>query len=176
MPLGLACKFTTDGGRNHFFAAKPPEDVWSLDPQLLGRGLGQMRAVTAVTLLGIGLSTAQAAEPDTLTLACEGTATSTHKPGEPRPVSMGIIVNFTRRTIQGLGLWRAGEDDVKITTTNDVVVEFRGSKPRHGYELDWTIIGRIDRVTGDVSALMVTEMPYELTDYALKCRPAQRLF
>ena len=135
-----------------------------------------MRAVTAVTLLAVGLSTAQAAEPETLTLACEGTATSIHKPGFHEPVSMGIIVNFTRRTIQGLGLFRVGEDDIKVTTMNDVAVEFRGSKPKRGYELDWTIMGRIDRVTGDVSALKKTDMPYDLTEYVLKCRPAQRLF
>ena len=69
----------------------------------------------AVALLLVGLSTAAAAEPETLTLACTGTATSVPMmPGEPRPLSMGIIVNFTRRATQGLGLWGAGVDDVKM--------------------------------------------------------------
>jgi hypothetical protein len=171
-PARTATPWAEDGdAMGHFFAAKPPDDVWSLDPQLLGRGLGPMRAVAAVTLLGIGLSTAQAAEPETLTLACTGTETAR----QPRPVSTGIIVNFTRRTIQGLGLWGAGVDDVKITAMNDVTVEFLGSKPMRGNELDWTIRGRIDRVTGDVLALKIRQ-PNDLTTYELKCRPAQRLF
>jgi len=54
--------------------------------------------------LGVISAVAQAAEPTgTLTLACEGTArdaTSAVKP--PQPISMGIIVNFTARTVNGL--------------------------------------------------------------------------
>jgi hypothetical protein len=43
---------------------------------------------------------AQAAEPATLTLACAGTATTGN--AKPEPISMGIIVNFTAGTVQGL--------------------------------------------------------------------------
>jgi hypothetical protein len=53
--------------------------------------------------------TAQAAEPETLTLACQGTRIITTK---PEPISMGIIVNFTKNTVQGFG--SPGLMDVKI--------------------------------------------------------------
>jgi hypothetical protein len=45
--------------------------------------------------------TAQAAD-ETLTLACQGTATDITLPvdGKPEPVSMGIIINFTARTVR----------------------------------------------------------------------------
>ena len=61
-----------------------------------------VRALVLVTLAIVaGLSmTAQAAEPATLTLACAGTATTGN--AKPEPISMGIIVNFTAGTVQGL--------------------------------------------------------------------------
>ncbi len=46
--------------------------------------------------------TAQAADT-TLTLACQGTVISDLENAKPEPVSMGIIVNFTNRTVQGFG-------------------------------------------------------------------------
>ena len=55
----------------------------------------------ALTAMVAGLSmTAQAAEPATMTLACKGTVTDLRTPNaKPEPLSMGIIVNFTARTI-----------------------------------------------------------------------------
>jgi hypothetical protein len=50
----------------------------------------------------VGLSAAHAADT-TLTLACQGTVTiKTFSPTEyePDPVSMGLIVNFTNRTVK----------------------------------------------------------------------------
>jgi len=79
----------------------------------------------------VALSTAQAAEPQTLTLACQGTTTSGLEDAKPEPVSMGIIVNFTNRTVQGfdqVGLFGELIDyPVKITAWNDVTVVFKGS-------------------------------------------------
>jgi hypothetical protein len=49
------------------------------------------------------LSTAQAAEPEKLTLACQGTTSNTTGDPNPRATSMGIIVNFTDRAVQGFG-------------------------------------------------------------------------
>jgi hypothetical protein len=47
------------------------------------------------------VSTALAADT-TLTLACKGTTTDTAKEdSKPEPFSMGIIVNFTTRTVTG---------------------------------------------------------------------------
>jgi hypothetical protein len=47
--------------------------------------------------------TAQAAD-DTLTLACQGTATDITQPvdGKPEPISMGIIVNLTKGIVAGI--------------------------------------------------------------------------
>jgi hypothetical protein len=115
--------------------------------------------------------TAQAAD-DTLTLACKGTVTEDAK---PEPISMGIIANFTNRTVQGF------EDldfPVKITGVNEVTVSFLGER------LDVTnerFEGSIDRVTGAVNAyytmmnLHTGGIVYSIR-YVLKCRPAQRMF
>ena len=50
----------------------------------------------------VGLPTAQAADT-TLTLACQGTTTSGLEVAKPEPISMGIIVNFTKKTVHGFG-------------------------------------------------------------------------
>src|SRR5262245_92625 len=64
--------------------------------------------VIALGAMVVALSTAQAAEPETLTLACEGTKTLTcgfNHPGcgreTTKPISIGIVVNFKTRTVQG---------------------------------------------------------------------------
>jgi hypothetical protein len=77
--------------------------------------------------LVVGLATAQAAEPTTLTLACQGTTTSmSHGTNSTQDlISMGIIANLTDRTIQGFGY--PGEFEViKIIGLNDVIVTFFG--------------------------------------------------
>jgi hypothetical protein len=57
----------------------------------------------AILIVLAGLAIAEAAQPTgTLTLACEGMVT--HQPeGKPEPISMGMIVNFAERTVQGFG-------------------------------------------------------------------------
>jgi hypothetical protein len=131
-----------------------------------------MRAAAAVTLVVIGLSTARAAEPGTLTLACTGTTTS---PDETLPISMGIIVNFTAQTVLGFDPPGSDAFPVKIDA-NDVTIFFSGKQL--GVGIDRYIMGRIDRVTGDVKAVSTMSFKHDkyATDYALKCRPAQRLF
>jgi hypothetical protein len=77
--------------------------------------------------------TAQAAD-ETLTLACQGTATvptiGMEHP-KPEPISMGVIVNFTNGTVQGFesipGFSRWFNFPVKITSMNEVAVRFHGS-------------------------------------------------
>jgi hypothetical protein len=120
---------------------------------------------------------AQAAET-TLTLACKGPATfTTVKDAKPEPVSMGVIVNFTARTVTGF----EGDYPVTITAFDDLHISFSGSRGNGDY---WTIEGSMDRVTGDVEA---SSTKWELTRdlkhkiawsqlLALKCRPAQRMF
>jgi len=131
-------------------------------------------------LLVIGLSTAAAAEPETLTLACQGTvANPTSSSDKPVPIEMGIIVNFATRTVQGFSIPGIADFPVKITAMNDVSITFFGSDPEPLPPIiKWTISGSIDRVTGDVGAVSTgsTEKIATSTTYELKCRPAQRMF
>jgi hypothetical protein len=133
-----------------------------------------------LVLAALWMSTAQAAEPTTgtLTLACEGTSTETSEPdSKPKPISMGIIVNFTDRTVKGFGMSNIG-DLVKVDSANETTIAFSGSSPRGG----WTIHGSIDRVTGALEAgsqLWDANTPSNViigTGYSLKCKPAQRMF
>jgi hypothetical protein len=127
----------------------------------------------------VGLPTAQAADT-TLTLACQGTIFGSEGFAKPEPISMGIIVNFTNRTVQGFGHPGFWDYPVKITAWNEVTVVFGGSTEFAGGS-SIGISGSIDRVTGDVAA---TELATSIktgkiiasTNYALKCRPAQRMF
>jgi hypothetical protein len=93
--------------------------------------------------------TAQAAEPATLTLACQGTVTvheyprtTTVEDAKPQPYNMGMTVNLTARTVQGFG----SEYPYKITDINAGTIIFRHSGEQTA------IVGQIDRVTGDLEA------------------------
>jgi hypothetical protein len=86
---------------------------------------------------------------------------------------MGIIINFTTRTVQGFGL--PGADYPVTITANDVTVTFSGQK-------EWdSMSGSIDRVTGDVVADFSSYYGRERKTllrkiYSLQCKPAQRMF
>jgi hypothetical protein len=126
----------------------------------------------------VGLSAAQAADT-TLTLACQGTTTAGYEDAKPEPTSMGIIVNFTKRTVQGFGHPGLIDYPVQITAWNDVTVAFRGSHAFANQQL--SITGSIDRVTGDVEATDLstdtkTHKTVSSLQYTLKCRPTQRMF
>ena len=96
-------------------------------------------------------------EPGTLSLACKGTVGSDKKRD---PVSMGIVFNFTTRTVQ-FGLYRYPEK-IKITGLDDARVAFGEEGEGSGF------IGTIDRVTGDTQAKAVGG-----DAYSLQCRPVQ---
>jgi hypothetical protein len=122
-----------------------------------------------------GLSTIAQAQPGTLTLACKGTARDTTIPDEkPEPITMGLIVNFATRTVQGFGSPGGLDHPVKITAVTDVTIAFEGSD-----EVGPTaagIMGSIDRVTGTVEAthtVQNTKTSKILTQlkYDLQCRP-----
>jgi len=69
---------------------------------------------------------------------------------------MGIILNFTERTVQGFGDPGLIDIPAKITAANDVTVAFAGSAhPQIPPDLEMTISGTLDRVTGDVYATMI---------------------
>jgi len=99
---------------------------------------------------------------------------------KPEPVSMGIIVDFTSRTVQGFGNPVWVDFPVKITGVNEVTISFRGSS-RVLEITDWSIDGAIDRVTSDVEATSIqtnvkTIKTMSSMRYVLKCRPTQRMF
>jgi hypothetical protein len=93
---------------------------------------------------------------------------------------MGIIVNFTKKTVHGFDNPGMTDFPVNITAVNEVSIAFGGSVSL-GSIIETNIMGSIDRVTGDVEATsrssntktgkLVTSM-----SYSLKCRPAQRMF
>ena len=94
--------------------------------------------------------TAQAADA-TLSLACKGTATIRAAPPleyKPHPISTGLLINFTSRTVRGTE--RQGpylfDDQLQITEWNEVTVIFRG----FSQFLRMNISGSMDRMTGDV--------------------------
>ena len=132
--------------------------------------------VIAVAAIVAGLPMlAQAAEPATLTLTCKGTATIRADyplQSKPQPLSMGLIVNFTTRTIDGTGRQRpyVFDDQLQITEWNEVTVIFRG----FSQFLSKNINGSVDRMTGDVGMLATSKT--EAIDYSLKCTPIERKF
>jgi len=137
-----------------------------------------MYRLAALLLLTLSFAATAEEQQTALTLACKGTTTAPLMPDEkPQPVSMGIIVNFTARTVQGF-VSPGFEFPVKITAANDVTIEFSGSQqpPSSVHR----IFGSIDRVTGDVEATSSITDPktnnfVSQTAYTLHCRPTQRM-
>ena len=129
------------------------------------RGCSRVIAVTAI-VAGLPML-AQAAEPATLTLTCKGTATIRTDSPKPYPLSMGLIVNFTTRTVVGTARQRpyVFDDQLQITEWNEVTVIFRGFSQFLGKNIS----GSIDRMTGDVGMLATSKT--EAIDYSLKCTP-----
>jgi len=127
------------------------------------------RTVGAVLILGLSFTTGAQAQPDTLTLACKGTLTTTSQSDtKPATISMGLIIDFTSKTVQGFG-----DIPVKITEVTDVSVWFFGQQNPSAPSIN----GGIDRVTGDVEATYVMHEPINFSAiYTLQCRPAQRMF
>jgi len=86
------------------------------------------RALGAFLILGWSGNVAAQVQPNILTLACKGTTTWASLPeAKPEPFSMGIILNFSARTVQGFGTPGLMDYPVRITAANDVTVAFGGS-------------------------------------------------
>jgi len=109
----------------------------------------------AALFLATGIAPTSAQATETLTLACEGTiGPIDHR--EPRePISMGIIVNFTSKTVHGFDtggiLLRSLKDEpVKIADATETEIYFESKSQWHNTSR--ILMGTIDRVTGDVSA------------------------
>jgi hypothetical protein len=126
---------------------------------------------------------AEAHQPNTLTLECEGAITLRYPisgyPDEKSPTSMGIIINFTTRTVQGFGIL-GKENQLPITAADDVTILFYGyTSPRDPPAEAW-IMGEINRVTGAVHATEFLDDNQKnerlsVTIYELKCRPTERM-
>ena len=134
------------------------------------------RLLIALVVMLAG-QTAEAQQQKALTLACKGTATGDD--GKPDPISMGIIINLTAGTVQGFGLPGVMDYPLKMTATNDVRVPFSGSQELISSVS--SIRGSIDRVTEDVEATSTLTDPkthntLNQTNYALQCKPTQRMF
>jgi hypothetical protein len=143
--------------------------------------LRRCSCVIALAVMLVGSPTAQAADT-TLTLACQGTTQRVYggsgRRADPVPISMGVIVNFTAGTVTGFTdpigsnfTDRAPDFPVKISSTTDMKISFDGSHMSG----KWTVVGSIDRVTGDVDATLALE-DGGAKRYSLKCSPAQRMF
>ena len=109
----------------------------------------------AVTLAG--LSPAQA-EDTVLTLACNGT-TTTSDDAFAKPVSMGIVIDLKAGKIDGF--FRQFRAEISTNQTKWVftsIVEETG---------DARLSGSVDRTTGDLKARILFRQWF--TNYALKC-------
>jgi hypothetical protein len=138
------------------------------------------RVIDLIAIVACLSMTAHAADT-TLTLACAGTSTLAVPDAKPEPYRMSVIFNFTTRTVQGINSPAFPELNypIKITGADDVVVAFRGS----GQVLQEGVAsteGTIDRITGDLEFTETLSDPKDgiisQTNYALKCRPTQRMF
>jgi hypothetical protein len=101
-----------------------------------------------------------------LALACKGTVDDKiNLDARPQPISMGIIVNFTARTVTG---FTGANFPVAITRIDDVRISFRGLNFNPASFA--AVYGSIDRVTGAVEAT-TDGLPTlnSLTRYSLKC-------
>ena len=118
---------------------------------------------------------AQAAEPETLTLACQGTVTNNIKPdAKPEQITMGIVVNFTAQTVAGFTYPGLEEFPVVIRAASEVLITFAGSN-ESGSSI---VAGDINRVTGELWANSTmrdaqTSKIVMSTSYSLQCRPTQ---
>jgi hypothetical protein len=133
-------------------------------------------------------------------LACQGTTTYEKlMETQPKPASiaMGITVDFTAGTVHGFG------DPVPVTDVQETTVVFSDTDPADAHMLPpgagseskqppdddasepqiplfskKSVFGSIDRVTGDVWAIIHWTDTWGIaeTNYSLKCKPTQRLF
>jgi hypothetical protein len=105
------------------------------------------RVISLIAIVACLSMTAQAAD-ETLTLVCKGTVQRNAMKSEP--VSVGIIVNFTARTITGFTLEKL---PLTMLNSNDTTVQFSGSDSTSSLIID----GIIDRVTGDMEATTIRQ-------------------
>jgi hypothetical protein len=132
---------------------------------------------TCVAILVFMSVCAQAAETTVITLTCDGKKTDAKaSDAKPEPVEkLGLVVNLGERTVSGFaGITAriAKVDAAHISfgsTVKRSLLNFRSESAA-----SVTIIGDIDRVTGAVSATIMTTAT--ASSYDLICKPTSRLF
>jgi hypothetical protein len=113
--------------------------------------------IIAVAVMLVGLSSAPA-EDTVLTLACNGT-TTTSDDAVAKPVSMGIVIDPKAGKIDGF--FRQFRAEINTNQTKWVftsIVEKTG---------DARLSGSVDRITGDLKARILFSQ--WSMDFALKC-------
>src|SRR6516165_7051494 len=123
--------------------------------------LRQRSCTIALLVMLDALSPAQA-EDTVLTLACNGT-TTTSDDAVAKPVSMGIVIDPKTGKIDGF--FRQFRAEISTNRTKWVfasIVEQTG---------DARLSGSVDRITGDLKARVLFRQWF--TDYALKCGPVK---
>ena len=90
---------------------------------------------------------------------------------------MGIVVNFTTRTVQGFGSDLLNYP-VEITAVNEVIIAFGGASKPNNVGQHSIISGAVDLVTGELGATLSfwATTGSVSTSYSLKCKPTQRVF
>jgi hypothetical protein len=132
---------------------------------------------TCVAILVFMSACAHAAEATVITLTCDGKKTDAKaSDAKPEPVEkLGLVVNLGERTVSGFAgiIARIAKVDAAHisfgSTVKRSLLNFR-SEPAASV----TIIGDIDRVTGTVSATVMTTAT--ASSYDLSCKPTSRLF
>jgi hypothetical protein len=132
-----------------------------------------MKAPILLVLAGLSISLAHAAEPEKLTLACNGKVTETGMMTGTYPVNVGIVVDMQRKKVIGL---REHAEDADIVSVEETLIRFRGGKPTETE-------GTLDRINGQMFASFYARdnskpnSPPTWTErFDLICKPANRLF
>jgi hypothetical protein len=132
---------------------------------------------TCVAVMVFMTACAQAAETTVITLTCDGKKTDAKaSEAKPEPVEkIGLVVNLGERTVSGFAgiVARIAKVDAAHisfgSTVKRSLLSFR-SEPAASV----TVMGDIDRVTGAVSATIMTTAT--ASSYDLICKPTSRLF
>jgi hypothetical protein len=122
-----------------------------------------MKALLLV-LAGLTISTAQAVEPEKLTLACKSTGTGKATDNAMEPISMVIMIDFRAGKIDGFGKSLPAE----IRIIDETKIVFSATDDSRFVD------GNVDRITGDLHATLVIRnggVVVGSMTYALKCTP-----
>jgi hypothetical protein len=129
-------------------------------------------AATLLALAGLLVGTGQAAESETVTLACEGTANDMIQADATRyPKSMGIVINLTTGAVHIPSI-NGPSIEIIRDASDELNIIFSGLDISSGR----AFTGHVNRVTGD---MMATDSKQDLKtgkillaiDYLMKCKP-----